>query len=309
MKTPIVSICCITYNHESYIRDCLEGFIMQKTNFAFEVLIHDDASTDKTADIIRDYEAKYPEILKPIYQKENQYSKGINPGTKFLFPRARAKYIALCEGDDYWTDPYKLQKQVDFLEANQEYSMCFHKVDYVDELNDIIEFEDYNKDTKTTTTFEDLCKSNYINTCSNLFRNNELITNWPSALADCFPGDWVLNLLMCGKNGLIYMLEEKMASYRIHSQGIWSKQKKDAKKLELISTSKYKVYKYFDKNKTLKRTLSIGFIRLSNQAFIEKKYGLYLRSKIKAIYYFQLRKDNIKELIADFLFPNIIKNR
>jgi len=282
---------------------------MQKTNFAFEVLIHDDASTDKTADIIRDYEAKYPEILKPIYQKENQYSKGINPGTKFLFPRARAKYIALCEGDDYWTDPYKLQKQVDFLEANQEYSMCFHKVDYVDELNDIIEFEDYNKDTKTTTTFEDLCKSNYINTCSNLFRNNELITNWPSALADCFPGDWVLNLLMCGKNGLIYMLEEKMASYRIHSQGIWSKQKKDAKKLELISTSKYKVYKYFDKNKTLKRTLSIGFIRLSNQAFIEKKYGLYLRSKIKAIYYFQLRKDNIKELIADFLFPNIIKNR
>lgn len=310
MKTPLVSISCITYNHESYIRECLDGFIMQKTDFLFEVLIHDDASTDKTADIIREYEAKYPDIIKPIYQTENQWSKrkgGIN--IRFNFNRAKGKYIAMCEGDDYWIDPLKLQKQVDFLEANSEYSMCFHKVYYVDESNNKIKFVDYNKYTKTTTTFEDLCKSNYINTCSNLFRNNELVSNWPSALVGCFPGDWVLNLLMCGKNGLIYMFEEKMTCYRIHSQGIWSKQKKDAEVLELISTSRYKVYKYFDKNKTLKRTLSIGLIRLSNQAFIEKKYGLYFLSKIKAVYYFQLRKDNIKELIADFLFPNVIKNK
>ena len=127
MKSPVVSIVCITYNHESFIRDCLEGFIMQKTNFAFEVLIHDDASTDKTADIIRLYEVKFPEIIKPIYQIDNQYSKGINPGTEFLFPLARGKYIAVCEGDDYWIDPYKLQKQVDFLEENPEYTVCSHR--------------------------------------------------------------------------------------------------------------------------------------------------------------------------------------
>ena len=117
---PLVSICCITYNHEPYIRQCLDGFMMQKTNFSFEVLIHDDASTDKTQDIIREYEAKYPDIIKPIYQKENQYSKGISVTKTFNYPRVKGKYIAMCDGDDYWIDPYKLQKQVDYLEAHSD---------------------------------------------------------------------------------------------------------------------------------------------------------------------------------------------
>lgn len=115
-KNILVSISCITYNHEPYIRECLDGFIMQKTDFAFEVLIHDDASTDKTADIIREYEAKFPNLIKPIYQTENQFSKKVGSiNAKFNYPRAKGKYIALCEGDDYWTDPLKLQKQVDFF--------------------------------------------------------------------------------------------------------------------------------------------------------------------------------------------------
>ena len=109
---PLVSINCITYNHEAYIRDALEGFLMQKTDFTFEILVHDDASTDQTANIIRKYEKKYPEIIKPIYQKENQYSQEVEISKQFQFPRARGKYIAICEGDDYWTNPYKLQKQV-----------------------------------------------------------------------------------------------------------------------------------------------------------------------------------------------------
>ena len=129
----LVSIVCITYNQEWFIRDCLNGFFTQKTNFQFEVLIHDDASTDNTANIIREYEAKYPNIIQPIYQTENQYSKGINPGVEYLLPIAQGKYIALCEGDDYWTDPYKLQKQVDFLEANPEYSLCFCKFQTLDQ--------------------------------------------------------------------------------------------------------------------------------------------------------------------------------
>jgi len=107
---PIVSICCITYNHEKYIRDAIEGFLMQKTLFPIEILIHGDASTDKTADIIKEYEVKYPDIIKPIYQTENQFSKGVSISATYQFPRARGKYIAICEGDDYWTDPHKLQK-------------------------------------------------------------------------------------------------------------------------------------------------------------------------------------------------------
>lgn len=122
---PLVSICCLSFNHEPYLRECLDGFMMQKTNFAFEVLIHDDASTDKSADIIREYESKFPDIIKPIYQSENQFSKGVGVTRVFQFSRAKGKYIAMCEGDDYWTDPYKLQKQVDFLEKNPTISMTF----------------------------------------------------------------------------------------------------------------------------------------------------------------------------------------
>lgn len=123
-ENPSVSICCIAYNHEPYIRDCLEGFVMQRTNFPFEVLIHDDASTDHTADIIREYEAKYPDIIKAVCQTENQYSQGVNVGMKTL-DRVRTKYIAFCEGDDFWCDPQKLQMQFDFMESHPDCSACF----------------------------------------------------------------------------------------------------------------------------------------------------------------------------------------
>lgn len=127
-EIPLVSICCITYNHEPYIVQTLDGFLMQKTSFPFEVLVHDDASTDRTADIIREYEKKFPNLIKPIYQKENQYSKGFTSVSEtWNFPRAQGKYIALCEGDDYWIDENKLQMQVDFLENNPEYGMCYTK--------------------------------------------------------------------------------------------------------------------------------------------------------------------------------------
>ena len=136
MITPEVSICCITYNHAKYIRDALDGFLMQKTSFPIEVLIHDDASTDGTADIIREYEAKYPDIIKPVYQTENQYSKGLRMvNMKYNYPRAQGKYIALCEGDDFWTDPKKLQIQYDFMESHPDYSLCMHGRNNLDYFN------------------------------------------------------------------------------------------------------------------------------------------------------------------------------
>ena len=119
----VVSICCLVYNHEKYIAECLDSFLMQKTNFVYEILIHDDASTDETAKIVREYEKKFPDIIKPIYQTKNQYSNGVRPSVSFQFPRARGEYIAICEGDDYWTDPLKLQKQVNFLERNGDYGL------------------------------------------------------------------------------------------------------------------------------------------------------------------------------------------
>lgn len=123
--TPLVSVDCATYNHEPYIAQALDGFLMQKTNFPFAVIVHDDASTDRTAEIIREYEARFPKIIKPIYETENQYSKRDGSIGRIMDAACKGKYIAFCEGDDYWTDENKLQVQVDFLERNPEYGLCY----------------------------------------------------------------------------------------------------------------------------------------------------------------------------------------
>ena len=219
---PMVSISCITYNHAPYIRECLDGFMMQKTNFAFEVLIHDDASTDGTADIIREYEAKYPDIIKPIYQTENQYSKGISPSASFNFPRAKGKYIALCEGDDYWTDPLKLQKQVDFLESHPDYVMCSHRFkQYIqdehrfikDWYTDKYNYIDY--DWNSFVKFEYW----YAQTLSILFRRKALDLSLYAKYKIQRDLILIYNLLKSGKGCLF---SDVMAVYRKHSTGIWT---------------------------------------------------------------------------------------
>ena len=131
MNNSLVAIHCLVYNHEPYLRDCFEGFVMQQTNFPFVAIVHDDASTDGSAAIIHEYETKYPHIFKPIYEIESIYRKGgfgaIDDVMLHAINATNAKYVAMCEGDDYWTDPLKLQKQVDFMEANPEYVLCCHR--------------------------------------------------------------------------------------------------------------------------------------------------------------------------------------
>lgn len=122
----LVSVLCTAYNHEKYIRQTLQSFVDQQTDFAFEVLVNDDKSTDGTAAIIREFEEKYPDIIRAFYQEENLYSQGVYINREVFLPNARGKYIAYCEGDDYWTDPLKLQLQADFLESHPEYSACVH---------------------------------------------------------------------------------------------------------------------------------------------------------------------------------------
>jgi glycosyltransferase involved in cell wall biosynthesis len=127
---PKVSIICTSYNHENYIAQALDGFVMQKTSFPFEIIVHDDASKDNSAAIIKKYEEKYPNLFSNIYQTENQYSKGNGDVGSIVFSAARGEYIAICEGDDFWTDPYKLEKQVTFLDTHNDYGLVWTDVDF-----------------------------------------------------------------------------------------------------------------------------------------------------------------------------------
>lgn len=123
-----VTVCCAAYNHEKYIEQTILGFVSQKTDFRFEIIIHEDVSTDGTKAVIQKYADMYPELIVPIFQSENQYSKGRGMVNRSMFAIARGKYIAICEGDDYWTDEFKLQKQYDAMEAHPQCSMCVHHV-------------------------------------------------------------------------------------------------------------------------------------------------------------------------------------
>lgn len=149
-----VSVGCAVYNHEKYLRDALDGFVNQKTSFDYEVIVHDDASTDASAEIIREYALKYPNIIKPIYQKENQYSRGIQITNRYIIPAMQGEYFAYCEGDDYWIDREKLQHQVDFLDAHREYCACMHNVIRRD-LWHGTSTEMYHRDSDCDLTFAD----------------------------------------------------------------------------------------------------------------------------------------------------------
>lgn len=218
----MVSIICNTYNHELYIKDALESFVNQKTNFKFEVLVHDDASTDKTADIIREYEEKYPEIIKPIYQTENQHSKpGGNIRNRQL-DRAEGKYIALCEGDDYWTDENKLQRQVDFLENNPEYSLCVHSAIYVkaDTKEVVSTYKKIDHDIDLTPGDVILDDGEKMATNSMLFVA-QLYRDYAKAGWKFPVGDYPLAMYLAF-NGKVRCLHYIMSAYRVQARGSWS---------------------------------------------------------------------------------------
>ncbi len=219
-NTPLVSISCLTYNHVKYIRETLESFMMQKTNFPFEVLVHDDASTDGTTEIVKEFEAKYPDIIKPIYQTDNQYSKGVSMSITYNFPRAKGKYIAMCEGDDYWTDPLKLQKQVDFLETNDDYVIAYHNAKIINDKNEIIVKSKLSENLKKDFTQDELIKGVMLLTLTICFRN--VISDFPEEFFKVKNGDKFLTSLLGNYGKGKYLGEIKNAVYRKHKTSVWS---------------------------------------------------------------------------------------
>lgn len=221
----MVSICCITYNHEAYIADAIESFLNQKTTFNYEILIHDDASTDKTPMIIREYEKKYPDIIQPIYQSENQYSKGVSVDA-IIKKKVRGKYIAECEGDDYWIDEYKLKKQVDYMEKHPECTFCFCNAQIEDQKNKnekrlVIPWlpENRNFFTNENRSYSagELQLLGFIPTMS-FFYPRRILDNPPDWYYEAPVGDNALKLLAASK-GYAYYLNETMCTYRFNVAG------------------------------------------------------------------------------------------
>ncbi|SDZ73836.1 glycosyltransferase family 2 protein [Bizionia paragorgiae] len=214
---PLLSICCTTFNHEKYVRETIEGFLIQQTSFPIEIIIHDDASTDGTAAIIKEYADKDHRIVI-ILQDENQFSQKIKPWRNHVFPKAKGKYIALCEGDDYWTDPLKLQKQVDFLEANNDFALCFHNSKKYFQETGTFEINLASSDVANVTTSADLADYNFIATPTVVMRNNFKLEPW----FDLMPvGDWPLFFIQV-QDKKIMKLNDYMCVYRIHDKGVWS---------------------------------------------------------------------------------------
>ncbi len=245
----MVSICCITYNQASYIRDALEGFIKQDTDFAFEVLIHDDASTDGTAEIISEYAGAYPDLIFPILQKENQYSKGLtNISGTFNFPRARGNYIAMCEGDGYWTDPGKRKRQVEYMEAHPDCSLCFHSADVEVQGRAVTErqMRPYRGDRKVTSE-EIIDKTSGYPTASLMFRT-DMVQPLPDFYVKAPIADIPLQL-MAAARGWAYYMDSSMCVYRLGGAASWTtlmKQGDYEKKQQDYACAMEQMYRGFD---------------------------------------------------------------
>ena len=240
---PVVSVRCTTFNQELYIAKALDSFLMQKTNFPFEIIAHDDASSDRTADIIREYVAKYPKIIKPIYENENQYSKRDGSLRRIVDAACNGVYIAYCEGDDFWCDENKLQRQYEAMEKHPECSLCTHIVQCVSE-NGIALKQQYppkglfGDDVVGQEPFAEalIAKSIYpFQTCSYFLRKTLLQQN--DSFFD-FPAcgdDKILRL--CLGNGNVYFIHEVMSCYRTLSKGSWTCRNNRNKKMQLESLS------------------------------------------------------------------------
>ena len=222
MKDPIVSISIITYNQKDYVRDALDSFLVQR-DVPFEILIHDDASTDGTEEIIREYEAKYPDVIRALYEKENQYSKGIsNPSGVFNFPRARGRYIAFCEGDDYWTDPYKLKKQVEYMDMDPDCVMCCHSAKE-ENLSGVYKSTDLIRPWTETKILkpEEVISHNVIIPSASMMFSRKLAQRLPEWYFDCPIGDASLHLFML-LNGHVFYMDTPMSVYRTGRPGSWT---------------------------------------------------------------------------------------
>lgn len=269
----MVSIKCLAYNHGKFIRETLEGFVMQKTNFRFEAIVHDDASTDNTAEIIREYAEKYPNIIKPIYETENQYSKKDGSLTKIMYNACNGKYIAMCEGDDYWTDPYKLQKQLDFLEKHPDYVMCSHRFNKYWQESDVWE-EDTDKDFKGIDyNLHNLIGGKWLTqTLTVMYRRSALDLKRYESYGMSLDMILFYELLRQGKG---YCFPEVMGVYRYHRGGVWSEASLDTQR-KIEFKARLAIYNV-EQSDTAARFILYQFAKAMSRVWMLQQWRLFIR--------------------------------
>ena len=303
---PVVSIACATYNHANYIRDALDGFLMQKCSYPYEIIVHDDASTDGTADIIREYTEKYPGRINAILQTENQHSKGISL-LHNLYSKARGKYVAICEGDDYWTDPLKLQKQIDALEAHPEADICATCAALSNNGNIIGKCAPVDKDTVLTTEQVILGGGNYVATCSLVIKaeTQRLRPEFRQILSV----DYSLQILGSLSGGMIY-LSDQTCVYRTFVKGSWtSNYFADRDKRIAFDENMTRMLRKLDEETDGKYADAINYKLKELQYYrfnTEGEFKKMLSPELREVYKKQSFTNRLK-LRLRCLFPNVIQ--
>lgn len=277
-QNPMVSIICNTFNHECFIEDALISFLIQKTDFTFEIIVHDDASTDRTGEIIKFYAELYPLIIKPIYQSENQFSKSVSLPFQNALKKAKGKFIALCEGDDFFLDNDKLSLQVAHMEKDQRVQLTFHNAIVINSEGRMIEKTNKNLDGAKIFNTEDVIQHWFIHTQTIIFRNNISASEF-----DFFKGviniDWLIQLI-CSTKGTLVFVPGINSIYRKHENSFSSTYLKNSKvralKLVLLMDT-FNYYSSFRFNR---------LIQLKKESILMEFFEIQLRIKFGSLLYF-----------------------
>ena len=286
MNEPLLSVCLITYNHANYIKEAIDSVLNQKVDFSWELIIADDCSTDGTTKIIEEYKKVKPGLVTLIHQKTNV---GAGENWIRLLSAPNSKYIAYLEGDDYWVDPLKLKKQVDFLEENPDFTACFHNVKIIDTNNEFSGLI-YPLNRKTIIDLQDLLEDDYMKSCSIVFKNDSTL------LKDLLdrkipPDDTSLGYCLLSRGNKAKYFEEIMAVYRIHPGGTWSKLSADQQNEWVLKDFKQR-YRYYFYNTKIKQGVKIKLLKLLR---------IEINSKIKKIKIYSALKHLIEFLRYKYL--------
>lgn len=272
---------------------------MQKADFRFEAIVHDDASTDNTAAIIREYAEKYPDIIKPIYETENQYSKHDGSLTRIMNAHTRGKYIAMCEGDDYWTDPYKLQKQVDFLESHPDYVMCSSRFDKYWQESGVLE-EDPDKDFEGADyDLQNLIGGKWLTqTLTVMYRRSALDLKHYARYGMSLDMILFYELLKHGKG---YCFPEVMGVYRYHKGGVWSEVSQNHRRLTEFK-ARLAIYRV-EQNEMAARFILYQFAKAMSRMWMLRQWRLMMN--VWRI----LKKHYGRGFVVKLMFDKLVLNK